>query len=234
MSSHNVYKVAIMLEECGLEYSLRHVNVWSGEQFTPEFRAISPNCKVPAIIDHDGPGGAPFALSESGAILLYLADKSGVLAPSGAAERARVLQWMLVQVGSIGPMFGQLNHFGLYAPPESRSDYAFKRYLTEASRLLDVLQTRLAESRYLASDDYSLADIMTFPRIKRAHKALLDVDPERHPAIVRWLAEIDARPAVLRGIARVEEAWGADGQIMKSADPEGLDQLFGRGRYARG
>ncbi len=163
----NGRKVHIMLEECGLEYNVRAINIDLGDQFDPAFLKINPNNKVPAIVDSDGPGGAPYSLFESGAIMMYLAEKTGKYMPSDRAGRYDVIQWLMFQMGGVGPMLGQAHHFRRYAP--ERIQYAYDRYTNEASRLYGVIDRRLGESAWLAGADYSIADIATFPWL-RSHE----------------------------------------------------------------
>jgi len=186
----NGRKVSIMLEEVGLPYRSIAVDIGQGEQFAPDFLAISPNNKIPAIVDHDG----GMALMESGAILLYLAEKSGQLMPSAVAARWRVLEWLMLQMGSVGPMLGQAHHFNHFQP--DKSEYARARYLAEAKRIYAVLNRRLADREYLA-DDYSIADIATWPWIARYQWQ--GIDWADYPSLLRWYKIIAARPAVQRG-----------------------------------
>jgi GSH-dependent disulfide-bond oxidoreductase len=191
----NGRKVSIMLEETGLSYNVHPVDIGKGEQFRPEYIAINPNSKIPAIIDSDGPGGAPLALFESGAILIYLAEKTGKLLPRDPVARLLALQWLMFQMGGVGPMFGQAHHF-LRAAPEP-VPYGIERYTKETRRLYGVLDRRLGEAAYLAGD-YSIADIATFPWVARHewHK----VELAEFPNVARWYAAIAARPAVARGM----------------------------------
>ena len=155
----NGHKVHIMLEECGLPYRTVAIDIGAGDQFKPEFLAISPNNKIPALVDPDGPGGKPISLFESGAILLYLAAKTGRFLPEDLAARYEVLQWLMFQMGGVGPMLGQAHHFRLYAP--EKIPYAIDRYTNEARRLYGVMDKRIAKSRYIGGSDYSIADIST-------------------------------------------------------------------------
>jgi GST-like protein len=157
----NGHKVHIMLEECGLPWRAIPVNIGTGDQFKPDFLAISPNNKIPAITDPNGPDGNPISLFESGAILLYLASKTGKLLPKTDRGRFEVLQWLMFQMGGVGPMIGQTHHFRLYAP--EKVPYAIDRYSNETKRLYGVIDRRLAQSRFLGGRDYSIADIATFP-----------------------------------------------------------------------
>ena len=193
----NGRKVSIMLEEVGLPYMVHPVNIGQGEQFAPEFLAINPNGKIPAIVDPDGPYGGPLSLFESGAILIYLAEKTGRLLPQDARARAVTLQWLMFQMGGVGPMFGQAFHFVKFAPEPV--PYGIKRYTDEMHRLLGVLDKRLLEAEYLAGIDYTIADVATYPWV--AATARLDVDLDHYPNLRRWVTAIAARPAVEKGMA---------------------------------
>lgn len=194
----NGRKVSVMLEELGLAYNVHKVNISKDEQFRPEFLAISPNNRIPAIVDTDGPDGKPLSLFESGAILIYLAEKTGSeLLPTDPRKRAVVFQWLMWQMGGVGPMFGQTHHF-LHAAPE-KVPYGIERYSKETRRLYGVMNKRLGEAAYLAGDDYSIADIATYPWVARHehHK----VDLAEYPNVKRWFDAITARPAVAKGMA---------------------------------
>ena len=196
-STPNGRKVSIMLEETGLDYHVKPVNIGQGEQFAPEFLKISPNNRIPAIVDHAGPKGQAFALFESGAILLYLAYKSGKLLPGDPAQQFKVMQWLMFQMGGIGPMFGQAHHF-LRAAPQP-VPYAIERYTQETRRLYKVLDHQLEDQEFIAGD-YSIADIATYPWIARHewHQvALADF-----PSVQRWFVGMGARPAVQKGMAQ--------------------------------
>ncbi|MEO8204165.1 MAG: glutathione S-transferase family protein [Betaproteobacteria bacterium] len=195
-STPNGRKVSVMLEECGLPYSVHKVNIGQGEQFKPEFLSISPNNRIPGILDPDGPDGKPMKLFESGAILVYLSGKVGKFLPASTRGKYVALQWLMFQMGGVGPMFGQAHHF-LRAAPE-QVPYGIKRYTDEARRLYGVLDKRLAEAAFLA-DEYSIADIATYPWIARHewHK----VDLADFPNVKRWYDTIGRRPAVVRGMA---------------------------------
>ncbi|MFZ0114083.1 MAG: glutathione S-transferase N-terminal domain-containing protein [Xanthobacteraceae bacterium] len=225
LTSPNVQKIFIALEELELPYNTKLVDVWKGDQFSPEFLKINPNGKVPAIVDHDGPGGKPYTVVESGAILLYLADKTGKFLPKDTRKRFDVIQWMMIQMTGVGPMFGQWTHFKLMAP--KGNDYSVSRYATEVKRLFDLLEKRLGEVPYLGGDEYSIADIATFPWT-RNHDAQ-GVKWEDNPNLARWFNAISARPAVKRALEKV-------GKITSNRDAatdDQKDRLFGRGRYAR-
>jgi GSH-dependent disulfide-bond oxidoreductase len=196
----NGRKVSIMLEELALPYELHVVDITKGAQHAPAFRAISPNGRIPAIVDRDGPGGAPYALFESGAILMYLAEKCGRLMPREVAARYRVIEWLMFQMGGVGPMFGQAFHFLHQTAddaPAAAITYGRARYGAELRRLCAVLEDRLAGRDYLAGD-YSIADIATYPWI--AIHRWFDLTLTDTPALARWYARIHARPAVRRGM----------------------------------
>jgi len=190
----NGRKVSIMLEECGLPYRVHPVDIGKGEQFKPAFLAINPNNRIPAIVDPDGPDGKPFPLFESGAILIYLAEKTGRFYPQ--KNKYIVLQWLMFQMGGVGPMFGQAHHF--MRAKKDEIPYGTERYGAEAKRLYGVLDKRLSEAAYLA-EEYSIADIATYPWVARHewHR----VDLSAFPAVKRWYDTIGARPAVARGMA---------------------------------
>jgi GST-like protein len=192
----NGRKVSIMLEECGLAYRTHKVDIGKGDQFREEFVSINPNSKIPAILDYDGPNGKPLKLFESGAILIYLAGKCGRFLPAGTRAKYKALQWLMFQMGGVGPMFGQAHHF-LRAAKEP-IPYAIDRYTKETRRLYSVLDRRLKHAAFLA-EEYSIADIATYPWVARHewHKVEL-VD---FPHVKRWFDTISARPAVVRGMA---------------------------------
>jgi len=192
----NGKKIQIMLEETGLDYQAIPINISAGDQFKPDFLKISPNNKIPAIVDSEGPGGKPYSLFESGAILVYLAGKTGRFLGKTDREKYDVLQWLMLQMGGVGPMLGQAHHFRIYAP--EKVPYGIERYSKEAQRIYGVLNTRLAESKFLGSNSYSIADIATWPWI--ASHANQGVDLKDFPHVLRWFDQIAARPAVQRGI----------------------------------
>jgi GSH-dependent disulfide-bond oxidoreductase len=192
----NGRKISIMLEECGLPYRVHAVNIGKGEQFRPEFLAISPNNRIPAIVDPEGPDGKPVNMFESGAILVYLSGKTGKFLPQTVRGKYIALQWLMFQMGGVGPMFGQAHHFIRNA--SEQVPYGIKRYTDETRRLYGVLETRLQEAAFLA-DEYSIADIATFPWVAR--HAWHKVDLADFPAVKRWFDTIAARPAVARGMA---------------------------------
>jgi GSH-dependent disulfide-bond oxidoreductase len=214
----NGHKVAIMLEETALPYRLKPVNILRGEQFKPAFLKISANNKIPALVDHDGPGGQPLALFESGAILQYLAEKTGRFMPQQMRARYLVLEWLTFQVASVGPMFGQCGHFLGYAP--RKIPYAIDRYRNETLRLYGVMDRRLRKVPYLA-EDYSIADIATWPwvRVRWLHK----IDLKEFPRVRKWYEVISARPAVARGVSLLKQD-----EKIGNPDQEARAALFGR------
>ena len=217
----NGHKVHIMLEEVGLEYHVIPIDINKGAQFDPDFLAISPNNKMPAMVDHDGPDGSDYSLFESGAILMYLAEKTGQLMPADMAGRYRVIQWLMFQMGGIGPLLGQTHHFRIYAPDQI--PYAVDRYTNEAARLYAVMDRRLADSEYLA-DAYSIADIACFPWLRRPERQGQSHDD--FPNLKRWFDTIAARPAVQRGVEVL-----AEHQRTGSISAEARENLFGKAQY---
>jgi len=226
LTSPNVQKIYIMLEECELPYKEIFVDVWKGDNHNPEYAKINPNRKIPAIVDQDGPGGKPYTVIESGAILMYLAEKTGKFMPKDTAKRYDVIQWLMIQVTGVGPAFGNFTHFNMFAPKPG-NDYSLSRYRSEMKRLYEVLETRLPQVPYLGGDDYSIADIATFPWT-RNHDAQ-GVKWEDNPNLKRWFNAINERPAVKAALAKVA--------LIKSnretASDEDKDRFFGRGRFAR-
>jgi GST-like protein len=217
----NGHKVHIMLEECGLPYRVQAVDIGAGQQFEPAFLAISPNNRIPAITDPEGPGGAPISLFESGAILIYLAEKTGRFLPAEPRARYEVLQWLMFQMGGVGPMLGQAHHFRIYAPQQI--DYAIDRYTNEARRLYGVMNRRLADRAYIAGPDYSIADIAIFPWLRSwQNQGIAWAD---YPQLKRWFDEIGERPAVQRGVQVLA------GQRKPLTDDTARDALFGKTQY---
>ena len=219
----NGRKVSIMLEELGVDYTTHAINIGAGEQQAPEFLAISPNNKMPAMVDHDGPDGGSYSLFESGAILMYLADKTGQLLPKNMAQRYDVIQWLMFQMGGIGPLLGQTHHFRIYAPEPI--PYAVDRYTNEAARLYGVMDRRLAEHEYLAGD-YSIADIACFPWLRRPERQGQSHDD--FPNLKRWFDAIAARPAVQRGVEVL-----AEHQRSGAISAEARENLFGNAQYTK-
>lgn len=193
----NGHKIQIMLEETGLAYNAVSVNIQTNEQFAPDFLKISPNNKIPAIVDSDGPDQKPYSVFESGAILIYLASKTGKFLGKTDRERFDVLQWVMFQMGGFGPMLGQAHHFRLYAP--EKVTYGINRYTNEAKRLYGVINQRLSKSEFLGSSNYSIADIATWPWTRSHEKQ--GVDLADYPNVLRWYEAIEKRPAVKRAIA---------------------------------
>jgi GST-like protein len=219
----NGHKVTLMLEETGLEYRIVPVNIGKGDQFSPDFLAIAPNNKMPAIVDHaPADGGAPQSVFESGAILLYLARRTGRFLPADPRAEVEVLEWLFWQMAGLGPMTGQYGHFTVYAPEPI--PYAIDRYTKEAQRLLGVLDTRLAGREFIAGGEYSIADMAAYPWINAYERAPLDL--EQYPALRRWQAAIAARPATQRAYALSKQVNPDAGKPM-SDEEKAL--LFGQG-----
>jgi GST-like protein len=231
LASPNVHKVILALEELALPYGYHHVDCPMGEQYTPEFTALNPNQKVPVIVDPDGPAGKPFTIWESGAILIYLAEKTGQLLSSDPTERYVTLQWLMFQMAGIGPMFGQSAHFRIYAKDEAHH-YSRARYATEVVRLHDVVEARLAEVPYIAGGDYSIADIAIWSWIMRTE--INRVDLTEFPHVNRWVETIRQRPAAARSIAWLK---GLKRDVsldeLQRLYPDKFDRYLGRGRYSR-
>ncbi|MBL4721756.1 MAG: glutathione S-transferase N-terminal domain-containing protein [Alphaproteobacteria bacterium] len=219
----NGQKIQIMLEETELAYSVNPVNITEGAQFDADFLAMSPNNKIPAIVDDEGPTIEPYTVFESGAILLYLADKTNKLIPPDTAGRYEAIQWLMFQLSSLGPMLGQAQYFHQHAPDQSAS--ALERYTKEGYRLLDVLERRLDHMEFLAGD-YSIADIACFPWVRQHDMAGLHL--KNHPRVDEWRGNIEDRPAVERGLAVLED------EYVNFAESEtALKNLFGAPQYLR-
>jgi GSH-dependent disulfide-bond oxidoreductase len=227
LTSPNVQKIYIMLEETKLPYKEHFVDVWKGEQYDTNFVKLNPNSKIPTIVDHDGPGGKPLTVFESGAILLYLAEKTGKFLPKDTVKKYEALEWLMFQLTNIGPMFGQFTHFKMFVPKGTNNDYSMARYQTELKRLYEVMEKRLAQSAYLGGEEYTVADIATFPWT-RNHDAQ-GVKWEDNPNLARWFKAIDERPAVKAALTKIA--------VIKSsrdtATDDHKDRFFNRGRYAR-
>ena len=219
----NLFKVTILLEELGMPYNPIPVDIGRGDQFKPDFLKISPNNKMPAIVDSEGPDGKPLTMFESGAIMMYLAEKSGRFMPREMRERYQVIQWLMFQMGGIGPMLGQAHHFRLYAPEPI--PYAIDRYTKEAGRLYGVVDRRLGEAPYLAGD-YSIADMAVFPWLRLYERQGQKL--EDFPNLKRWFEAIDARPAVKKGITIL-----ADKRRPGPMDAKQREVLFGAQQYAK-
>lgn len=219
----NGHKIHIMLEECGLPYRVHAVDIGAGDQFKPEFLAISPNNKIPAIVDSDGPDGQPISLFESGAILLYLASKTGRFLPTDLRARYDTLQWLMFQMGGVGPMLGQTHHFRIYAP--EKIPYAIDRYTNEAKRLYGVMDRQLEKSSHLAGHEYSIADIAVFPWLRSWQNQ--GIDWADYPKLKVWFDTLSARPAVQRGVAVLAE------RRKPITDDRAREALFGATQYQK-
>ena len=215
----NGHKIPIMLEECGLKYEVHPINMLKGDQFTPAYLKINPNNKIPAIVDRKGPGGKPFKVFESGAILLYLAEKTGKFLPKSPAARYDVIQWVIFQVANVGPMFGQCGHFLRYAP--EKFPYSINRYKNETERLYRVMDKRLSKTKFLGGNTYSIADMATYPWVKI--NDFHEIDLDKYPNVKRWRKVVGARPAVKRGCAVLEDV-----MILGNPDKEAFKNLFTR------
>jgi GST-like protein len=223
----NGHKVHIMLEECGLRLGhdwLAHpINIGQGDQFKPEFLNISPNNKIPALVDPNGPDGKPISLFESGAILLYLASKTGKLLPKSDRAKFEVLQWLMFQMGGVGPMLGQAHHFRIYAP--EKIDYAYNRYTNEAKRLYGVMDKRLQHSQFIGGNSYSIADIAIFPWLRSWQNQ--GIDWADYPHLKTWFDTIAARPAVQRAVQVLAD-------LRKPLQDDKAKQvLFGAAQYEK-
>ncbi len=228
MGSPNVVKVYIALEELALRYTVHPIDVFAGAQFGADFRRLNPNAKVPVIVDHEGPAGKPYTVFESGAILLYLAEKTLRLLPTDMAARYEVIQWLMVQLTGVGPMSGQLVHFIRFAP--GGNDYARSRYATQVHRLFEVIDARLGDVPFLGGAAYSIADIATFPWLRLAD-VLLGEAKGKYPNVLRWIETIAARPAVVRALRAVDDVRARTTQFDK-AEADMVDKVMGRGQYA--
>jgi GSH-dependent disulfide-bond oxidoreductase len=221
----NGHKVHIMMEECGFklgrDWVAHPINIGAGDQFKPDFLKISPNNKIPALVDPDGPDGKPISLFESGAILLYLAAKTGKFLPKSDRQKFEVLQWLMFQMGGVGPMLGQAHHFRIYAP--EKIEYAVNRYTNEAKRLYGVLNQRLTQHRYIGGNSYSVADIATYPWLRSWQNQ--GIDWADYPQLKIWFDKVGERPAVKRGVAVL-----ADLRKPLTGDKE-RDILFGKKQY---
>jgi GST-like protein len=223
----NGHKVHIMLEECGYKLGrdwLAHpINIGKGDQFQPDFLKISPNNKIPALVDPNGPDGKPIALFESGAILLYLAAKTGKLMPKTDRQKFEVLQWLMFQMGGLGPMLGQAHHFRIYAP--EKIDYAVNRYTNEAKRLYGVMNQQLMKHRFIAGNSYSIADVAIFPWLRSWQNQ--GIEWADYPYLKAWFDKIEMRPAVKRGVQVLAD-------LRKPlTDDKARDVLFGKTQYSK-
>ncbi|MCG2655745.1 MAG: glutathione binding-like protein [Hydrogenophaga sp.] len=223
----NGHKVHIMLEECGLrlgrDWRVHPVNIGQGDQFRPEFLTIRANNKIPALLDPVGPDGKPFSLFESGAILLYLAAKTGKLLPRTDRQKFEVLQWLMFQMGGVGPMLGQAHHFRIYAP--EKIGYAVDRYTNEAKRLYGVMDKQLSGHKFIAGNQYTVADIAIFPWLRSWQNQ--GIDWADYPRLKDWFDRIAARPAVQRGVAVLADA------RKPLNDDRAREALFGKDQYKK-
>jgi GSH-dependent disulfide-bond oxidoreductase len=223
----NGHKVHIMLEECGLrlgrDWQVHPVNIGQGDQFQPDFLQISPNNKIPALVDPVGPDGKPISLFESGAILLYLAAKTGKFLPKSNHAKFEVLQWLMFQMGGVGPMLGQAHHFRIYAP--EKIEYAVNRYTNEAKRLYSVMDKQLQKQKFIAGNQYSVADIAIFPWLRSWENQ--GIDWTDYPRLKDWFDRIAARPAVQRGVAVLADA------RKPLTDDKARAALFGQEQYKK-
>lgn len=217
----NGHKVHIMLEECGLPYRVHPINIGTGDQFQPEFLKISPNNKIPAIVDSEGTDGKPISLFESGAILTYLAAKTGKFLPKSDRAKYEVLQWLMFQMGGVGPMLGQAHHFRIYAP--EKIGYAIDRYTNEAKRVYGVMNKRLESSPWIGGKSYSIADIAIFPWLRSWQNQ--GIDWADYPALKAWFDRVDARPGVKRGVQVLADA------RKPLTDDKARHHLFGAGQH---
>lgn len=222
----NGHKTAIMLEEVGIEYELCPIDILNGKQFDPEFIRISPNNRIPAIVDTDGPNGEPYAVFESGAILLYLAEKTGKLWPQDLKARYDVMQWLMFQMGNVGPMFGQNGYFQGYCPEDV--PLARERYHNVSKQIYSVLDKRLGEAQYLAGNEYSIADVATYPWTVPKQQNMHKIDANDYPNVLRWGSDIAARPAVQRGMAVL-----AEDQKVGDPSEETYKNMFGSAQFNR-
>jgi len=220
----NGHKVHIMLEETGIPYRVHPINIGAGEQFTPAFLRISPNNKMPAMVDPDGPGGKPLSMFESGAMLIYLASKSGRFLPEDLAQKWSTLSWLMFQMGGVGPMLGQAHHFLGYAP--ERIPYAMDRYKNEANRLYGVIDRRLGETKYIACDEYTIADMALVPWLRYPDRQGVEID--EYPRLRKWRDAILERPAVKRAVEVLAERRRPGPHTDKEREI-----LFGKTQYAK-
>ena len=225
LTSPNVVKVFLMLEECELPYKVIPVDVWKGDQFSAEFTKINPNQKIPAIVDHEGPGGQPITIIESGAILQYLGEKTGKFIPKDARARYEMLQWLMLQMASLGPMFGQHVHFTRFAP--KGNEYSVARYRSEVLRLYDLCEQRLSDQPFMGGKEYTIADMAFWPWIRNAE--FFGIDISSRPHVVAWVKKIAERDAIKRALAKIATITST----RDTANDDNKDRFFGRGKYAR-
>ncbi len=219
----NGHKIHIMLEECKLPYRVHAVNIGTGDQFQPEFLQISPNNKIPALVDSEGPDGKPISIFESGAILIYLAAKTGKFMPKSDRAKYEVLQWLMFQMGGVGPMLGQAHHFRIYAP--EKIEYGINRYTNEAKRLYGVMDKRLQSSKWIAGSSYSIADMAIFPWLRSWQNQ--GIDWADYPHLKAWFDTIGARPAVQKAVQVLADA------RKPLVDDKARQNLFGASQYEK-
>ena len=219
----NGHKIHIMLEECKLPYRVHPVNIGAGDQFQPDFLKISPNNKIPALVDSEGPDGRPISLFESGAILVYLAAKTGKFMPKGDRAKYEVLQWLMFQMGGVGPMLGQAHHFRIYAP--EKIEYGIQRYTNEAKRLYGVMDKRLQTSPWIGGKSYSIADMAIFPWLRSWQNQ--GIDWTDYPHLKAWFDKIAARPAVQKAVQVLADA------RKPLIDDKARQALFGAAQYEK-
>ncbi len=221
--TRNGHKVHILLEETGTPYNVQPIDIGNGDQFKPEYFKISPNNKMPAMVDSDGPGGKPISMFESGAILIYLAAKTGRFLPEDLRDKWSTLQWLMFQMGGVGPMLGQAHHFLGYAP--EKIPYAMNRYKNEANRLYMVIDRRLKESKYLACGEYTIADMASVPWLRFPERQGVAID--EYPALKRWRDAILERPAVKKALLVLAD------RRRPEMSKEQKEVLFGATQYAK-
>ncbi|MBG6118495.1 GST-like protein [Sphingobium sp. JAI105] len=228
--SPNAVKIFIALEEMGLEYELHLIDLIKGANFEPEFVTLSPTAKIPVIVDHDAIGGSKHTVFESGAILLYLAEKTGKFQPEDSLQRSDMLQWLMMQMSNVGPYFGQLVHFGRYAPDVT---YGCSRYRTIVRNILDVVERRLEQTPFIAGQKYTIADMAFLPWLQPVDFFLGEGASADYPSMKAWIERLSARPAVAKGLQMAADIRAEMPAPSASAPPEKLDRLLGRGAFSR-
>ncbi len=224
----NTLKAMLMLGEIDLPFELKRVRVYRGEHFADGFEKLHPYRKLPVLVDPDGPSGAPFTVFESGAILVYLAEKTGKLLGEGAAQRSTVMQWLMLQMSSVGPSFGNATHFR--SASVQGEHYSRRRFVTQGARLCALYDERLRAERFLAGDSFSIADVATFPWLWR-HPGMVGIDTSHYAGLNRWLDEVSQRPGLARVQARYKALVEADRADLATPDPDLMDRIMGRGRW---
>ena len=224
----NTLKVMFMLGELDQPFELKRVRVYRGEQFADGFEKLHPYRKLPVLVDPQGPEGTPFTVFESGAILVYLAEKFGMLLGETAAQRSVVMQWLMLQMSSVGPSFGNASHFAVAAAPGE--DYSRRRFVTQTARLCAVYDERLRDHRFLAGDHFSIADVAAFPWLWR-HPGMVGLDTSQLAGLQRWLGDVSRRPGYLRVKDRYKALVAADREDLAAIDPDLMDRVLGRGKW---